>query len=38
VLSTPDANMMTDPNNLPPTSILPVGAPSSSSGGSNTLP
>lgn len=29
-LSTPDANMMTDPNNLPPTSILPAGAPGTS--------
>jgi parvulin-like peptidyl-prolyl isomerase len=38
VLSTPDANMMTDANNLPPTSILPVGAPSSSPGGPNPLP
>jgi parvulin-like peptidyl-prolyl isomerase len=38
VLSTPDANMMADPNNLPPTSILPVGAPSTAPGGPSTLP
>ena len=33
VLTTPDANMMTDTNNLPPTSILPVGPPSTTPGG-----
>ena len=38
VISTPDANMMTDPNNLPPTSILPAGAPSTAPGGPNALP
>ncbi len=38
VLSTPDANMMTDPNNLPPTTILPVGAPSTAPGGPSLQP
>jgi hypothetical protein len=33
VISQGDPNMMTDPNNLPPTSILPSGPPASSSGG-----
>ncbi len=28
-----DTNMMTDPNNLPPTTILPVGPPASTQGG-----
>lgn len=34
VLSQGDPNMMTDPNNLPPTTILPVGPPASTSGAS----
>ena len=38
VVSTGDPNMMTDPNNLPPTSILPVGAPSSAPGGPSLQP
>ncbi|MGH2495291.1 MAG: peptidylprolyl isomerase, partial [Ktedonobacteraceae bacterium] len=38
VLTTPDANMMTDTNNLPPTSILPAGAPSNAPGAPNTAP
>jgi hypothetical protein len=29
-ITAPDQNMLTDPNNLPPTSILPATAPSSS--------
>ncbi|HLQ10125.1 MAG TPA: peptidylprolyl isomerase [Ktedonobacteraceae bacterium] len=37
VLSTPDANMMTDANNLPPTSILPAFAPSSTTPGGPSL-
>lgn len=32
VLSQGDTNMMTDPNNLPPTTILPVGPPASAPG------
>jgi hypothetical protein len=32
-ISQGDPNMMTDPNNLPPTSILPAGPPASSQGG-----
>ena len=32
VVSQGDTNMMTDPNNLPPTTILPVGPPASSPG------
>ena len=38
VISTGDPNMMTDPNNLPPTSILPVGAPSSAPGAPSLQP
>ena len=37
-ISQGDANMMTDANNLPPTSILPVSAPSSSGGSNPQLP
>ena len=33
VISQGDPNMMSDPNNLPPTSILPSGAPSTTGGG-----
>lgn len=32
VISTGNANMMSDPNNLPPTTILPAGAPSTAPG------
>ncbi|HLL78239.1 MAG TPA: hypothetical protein VKT25_01985, partial [Ktedonobacteraceae bacterium] len=38
VITTPDQNMLTDPNNLPPTSILPAAAPSSSNPTSPTGP
>jgi len=34
VISQGDTNMMTDPNNLPPTSILPVGPPAAAPGAS----
>lgn len=38
VISAGNTTMMSDPNNLPPTSILPVGAPSSSSGAPSAQP
>ena len=38
VLTTPDPNMMMDPNNLPPTTILPAGAPSTAPGGPSLQP
>jgi parvulin-like peptidyl-prolyl isomerase len=38
VISTGDVNMMTDTNNLPPTSVLPLGPPSSAPGGPSLQP